>query len=202
RTVELHPDVWRAVIVVDPKDAEAKLAEVAESKYTYRELDDATDALKRRLLGVTEVSKVTRSGVLSEQIYLEYSQERLAKSGFRLEQLKDVLGARNVTLPGGTFETGRKTVAIDASAELASEGGLGGVRPPAGGAAVSLRARFEVSRDYENPPRFLNKYTWRDKDGHWQRTRAVTLAVQMRGGMQIANFGEAVDRALAEAKSD
>src|SRR5262249_34947569 len=79
RTVELHPDVWRAVTIADPADTEARLAEVDESKYSYRELDDFSDTLKRRLLNVAEVSKVQRSGVLNEQIYLEYSQERLAK---------------------------------------------------------------------------------------------------------------------------
>lgn len=202
RTVELHPDVWRAVVIIDPKDTEQKLALVDESKYSYRELDDFSDALKRRLLGIPEVSKVTRSGVLSEQIYLEYSQERLAKHGFRLEQLQDSLGARNVTLPGGVFESGGKTIGIDASGQLTSEDEIGGILLPTSGAPVYLRDLFEVTRDYENPPRFLNKYTWRDKNGTWQRTRAVTLAVNMRAGMQIGDFGASVDRALAEAKMD
>jgi multidrug efflux pump subunit AcrB len=202
RTVELHPDVWRAVTIVDPADAESRLAEVDESKYSYRELDDFSDALKRRLLNVAEVSKVTRSGVLSEQIDLEYSQERLAKHGFRLEQLQDSLGARNITLPGGTIESGGKTIAIDASGELASESEIGGILLPTSAAPVYLRDLFEVTRDYENPPRFLNKYTWRDAGGRWQRTRAVTLAVNMRAGMQIGAFGASVDRALEEARAE
>jgi multidrug efflux pump subunit AcrB len=202
RTVELHPDVWRAVVIIDPKDTEARLAEVVESKYSYRELDDFTDSLKRRLLGVPEVSKVTRSGVLSEQVYLEYSQERLVKSGFRLESLSDALGSRNVTLPSGVVESGGKTIRIDAAGELGSEAELGSIPLPTDGAPVYLRDLFEVTRDYENPPRFLNKYTWRDKDGNWQRTRAVTLAVNMRQGMQIGDFGASVDRALADARGD
>src|SRR5262249_24920076 len=49
---------------------------------------------------------------------------------------------------------------------------------------------------YENPPRYLNFYDWRDAQGQWQRSRAITLAVQMRPGEQIARFGVAVYEAL------
>ena len=49
-------------------------------------------------------------------------------------------------------------------------------------------------RSYENPPRYLNYYSWRDAEGQWQRTRAVTLAVQMGAGQQIADFGAAGGR--------
>jgi multidrug efflux pump subunit AcrB len=204
RTAELHPDVWRAIVVVDPKETETKLRAVAESKYSYRELDDFTDRLQRRLEGVEEVSKVQRSGVLSEQVYLEYSQDRLAAYGFQMSDLKNVLGARNITLPGGTIETGGKTIGVDPSGELVSEHEIGSiaVTSSAAGAPVYLRDLFEITRDYENPARFLNKFTARDKNGTWQRTRAITLAVSMRSGKQIAHFGAAVDRAIAEAKVD
>src|SRR5262249_37530375 len=112
------------------------------------------------------------------------------------------VGARNVTLPGGTIESAGKSIGIDASGELASENEIGGILLPTSAAPVYLRDLFEVTRDYENPPRFLNKFTWRDADGKWQRTRAVTLAVNMRAGMQIGQFGVSVDRALEEAKAD
>src|SRR5205085_1649103 len=73
------------------------------------------------------------------------------------------------------------------------------------GAPVYLRDAFDIERGYESPPRYLNKYTWRTKatgggEGAWSRTRAVTLAVYMRSGMQIGAFGKAIDAALAETK--
>src|SRR5262249_16348697 len=97
---------------------------------------------------------------------------------------------------------GGKPVGMDPWGALPSEDGIGGILLPPSGAPVYLRDLFEVSRDYENPPRFLNKYTWRDAAGHWQRTRAVTLAVQMRTGMQIGAFGASIDKALAAARAD
>ena len=63
-----------------------------------------------------------------------------------------------------------------------------------------VRDLVDISRGYEDPPRFLNYYTWRDAGGQWQRTRAITLAVQMRAGEQIGEFGAAVDAALQTLK--
>src|SRR4029434_9293280 len=51
------------------------------------------------------------------------------------------------------------------------------------------------------PPSFLNYYGRRDPDGTWQRTRAVTLAVQMKTGGQISEFAKAVDASLEDLKA-
>ncbi len=63
-----------------------------------------------------------------------------------------------------------------------------------------MRDIFEISRGYEDPPRFLNFYTWRDSDGKWRRSRAITLAVTMRAGAQVGRFGEAIDNELTKLK--
>ena len=56
-------------------------------------------------------------------------------------------------------------------------------------------------RSYTSPPTFLNFYGHRDADGSWQRTRAVTLAVQMKTGGQIGEFSKAVDATLEDLKA-
>ena len=93
---EIHPDAWKAAFIRDPADTEARLAAGAGDKYSYRELDDFTDLISRSLQGAPEVAKVDRKGVLAEQIYLDYSQERLAAYGLQPSNLKDILGARNI----------------------------------------------------------------------------------------------------------
>jgi len=201
-TAELHPDVWRAIVVLDPAEIDAKLAAVAEARYSYRDLDDFTDRLKKRLQSVPEVSKVTRSGVLPEAVYLEYSQERLSAYSVAGD-LRNLLGARNITAPGGVIETQGKKLSVDPSGELENEREIGDVlmTTSAQGAPVYLRDLFEIERSYESPARYLNKLTVRDKKtGEWGRTRAITLAVSMRSGQQIGGFGKSVDAALAEAR--
>ena len=54
-----------------------------------------------------------------------------------------------------------------------------------------LRDLVDIRSGYQSPARYLNYYTWRDAHGKWQRTRAVTLSVQMRQGEQIGVFARA-----------
>ena len=70
---------------------------------------------------------MTRSGVLPEQIYLDYSQERLAAYGVQPSLLGDAIAARNITAPGGMLEIDGKNVAIDPSGELTNEQEIGDI---------------------------------------------------------------------------
>src|SRR5262249_46234749 len=63
-----------------------------------------------------------------------------------------------------------------------------------------LRDLVDITRGYESPAKYVNYFNWRDKDGNWQRSRAVTLSVQMRNGEQIGDFGHEVDNALDKLK--
>jgi multidrug efflux pump subunit AcrB len=197
---ELHPDTWGAITIRDPRETEARLAAAAGDKYSYRELKDFTDLIKRTLLTVPVVAKVQVAGVLPERVYLEYSQERLASYGIRPAALSNLLGARNITLPGGVLEVGDKNLRIDPSGEFRSEQEIGDVLVPVGSGhgALYLRDVVDVVRGYQSPARYLNFFTRRAPDGSWTRTRAVTLSVQMRAGEQIDRFARAVDAALAE----
>lgn len=202
RTAELHPDGWPPIVIRDIAETEKKFAEAAGDKYTYRELDDFTELIKRMIQTVPQASKVDRAGVLNEAVYLAYSQERLAAYGAQANNLRDILGTRNTALPGGVVEYEGKNLAIAPSGEFKSEKEIGGVIVAASpnGSPVYLRDMVEINRSYDSPPRFMNFYTWRDEQGNWQRSRAITLAIQMRPGEQIGEFGEAIDEALANVK--
>ena len=202
---EIHPDAWHAAFIRDPKETEARLAAVAGEKYSYRELDDFTALIQRTLQGTPEVSKVDRSGVLAEKIYLDYSQQRLAEYGVQPSGLKQALSSRNITLPGGLLEVDSKNVTLDPSGKFETPGAIGDViitsAASASNSPVYLRDLVDISRGYESPARYLNYFTWSDKDGGWHRSRAVTLAVQMREGEQIAQFGKSVDEKLAAVRN-
>ncbi|MBS1852251.1 MAG: efflux RND transporter permease subunit [Acidobacteria bacterium] len=202
---EVHPDSWRVAFIRDPKDTEARLAEVAGEKYSYRELDDFTALIQRTLQGTPEVAKVDRSGVLAEKVFLDYSQQRLAEYGVKPGDLSKLLSARNSTLPGGILEVGSKNVSLDPSSKFKSERDIGdviiGTASDASNSPVYLRDLVDITRAYESPARYLNYITWQDKSGAWHRSRAVTLAVQMREGEQIAQFGKSVEEKLAAVRS-
>ncbi|HUJ93976.1 MAG TPA: efflux RND transporter permease subunit [Terriglobales bacterium] len=201
---EVHPDAWEGVFIRDTAQTQAKLTAVAGAKYSYRELDDFTDLIGRTVQGAPEVSKVERKGVLPEQIYLDYSQDRLAQYGVNPSDLKNILGARNITLPGGVLEVGPKSIQIDPSGKFDNPQQIGnviiGTASSAAHSPVYLRDLVDISRGYQSPAKYLNYLTWRDQDGRWHRSRAVTVAVQMKDGEQIHQFGKSVDDKLNVVK--
>ena len=205
-----EPDVWAPFIVRDLAGIRAKLATVAGEKYSYRELDDFTDVMEKALLATGRkdvdaplVAKVTRSGILPERIYVIYSQERLASYGIKTGTLSNILKGRNLTMGGGEFDAGGKSVLINPSGEFHSEREIGDVivGATAYGTPLYLRDVADIVRSYDTPAHYLNFYSWPDKNGRWQRSRAVTVSVQMGSGQQIENFARQVDVTLKDLKS-
>jgi multidrug efflux pump subunit AcrB len=196
---EMHPDVWYPAIIRDPKDTQTKLAKVAGDKYSYADLDNFSDLIGRTLQGAPEVSKVERRGVLSQSVYLDYSQDRLAAYGLRPADLSKILSARNIIAPGGTVETGERRVILTPSGQFDTARSIGdvAVSTTSEGTPVYLRDLIQISRGYQAPAQYLNYYTWRDTSGRWQRSRAITLAIYMRDRKQIARFGQSVNLKLS-----
>ncbi len=205
----IHPDAWAPFLVRDPAEISAKLRQVAGEKYSYRELDNFTDDISKALLasartadGPPLVAKVTRTGILNERVYLLYSQERLASYGLKPSNLQNILSARNITSPGGQLTVGGKSILINPSGEFHSEDEIGNVTigVTSFGAPVYLRNVVDIVRAYDDPPQFLNFYCWRDAEGTWQRSRAISISVQMGKGEKVGHFAASADSTLAAVK--
>ena len=95
--------------------------------------------------------------------------------------------AGSTLIPSGQFESAQSIgdVAVSATSQ---------------GAPVYLRDLVQISRGYQAPAQYLNYYTWRDSNGRWQRSRAITLAIYMRDKQQIARFGGSVNSKLSDLR--
>jgi multidrug efflux pump subunit AcrB len=202
RSDQLHPDLWWPIIVRDPAKTSELLAAVAGEKYSYREMDNFTDVIERQIKLIPIVSKVERVGVLDEQVYLTFSRDRLAAYGLSPVAFMSALRARNVTASGGEVNAGGRNIAVIPAGEFRSidEFASLAIGTSPGGRSIYMRDVADVTREYESPPRYLNRYTRRSDGAGWVTTRAITLSVQMRKGEQISAFGGLVDSRMEEIK--
>ena len=195
---DFHPDSWPPAFIRDPANSEAKLGAVAGPKYSYHDLDNFTDLIARSLEALPDVARVQRSGVLDQRVFLDYSQEVLAAYGLRPSDIKDRLQLQNTPTPGGQLQVEQMNLLIEPSGPFTEPAQIGEVimTRSSEGSPVYVRDVVEISRGYQDPPRFLNFYSWLDQDGQWQRAPAIALAIEMRSGHQIGAFGKAIDSAL------
>src|SRR5688572_28651288 len=202
RAADLHPDTWPLVVIRDPARARAELRARAGDKYSYRELDEYTDQMQKALQALPEVAKVTRSGELSDVIYLDYSQEKLAAYGVLPGQIQNILGAHNVVARGGAMDVDGKQVLIAPAGEFKNEAEIGDVivTRASDGAPVYLRDLVTISRSYQSP-QFLSFASYKDAQGEWQRSRSIALSLSMKSGLQVADFGKSVQTELARVQS-
>src|ERR1051325_7358253 len=197
QAAEFHPDAWAPIVVRNTGEVQSKLKAVAGDKYSYRQMDEYTDLIEKTLKTIPQVSKVSRSGILKENVFLLYSQERLASYNIQPGTLENAMKGRNITTSGGQVNVEGKNVTLDPGGEFKSEDEIGNVQVrTANGSMVYVRDLVDVARGYESPARFQNFFHWRDSQGNWHRSRAITLSVQMRSGEQIAEFGKQIDVAL------
>lgn len=195
-----HIDAWDPVLITDPGETLEKLKAADGDKYSYRDLENITELMAETFQTLQEVSIIERSGTLDQRIYLDYSQDVFASYNITPAKIKSALTNRNVTIPGGEVEIGPTEVIIYPSGAFNSVEEIGNVviTETQDGTPVYLRDLGDIVRGYQDPPSLLNFYKWQDESGDWHRSRAITLAVQMREHQQIGEFGNEMDQALAE----
>lgn len=190
---DLHPDVWDPIVIAAGAPVREALLKNAGAKYSYRELDDFTERIERAVRGTPEVSRVTRVGLLEEQVELLYSQDRLAAYGIVPGAIPATLEKRNTTIPAGTLNTGGRNIELEQTNEFRTLTDIDrtAIGQAGNGTLLYLRDLGIARRGYQHPARFLSFYTHRDAGG-WHRGRAVTVSIEMRKTDQIERFGAAV----------
>src|SRR5262245_57721903 len=198
---DLHPDVADPVVIAPGASLRSTLRLRAGAKYSYRQLDDFTDRIEKSIKIAPEVSRVTRVGLLEEQIELLYSQERLAAYGIVPGAIPGFLAKRNTTIPAGSLNTGERNLQFEQTNEfqILDDIGTTVIGQAANGTLLYLRDLGIARRGYQHPARFLSYYTHKAA-GKWRRGRAVTVSVEMRKSDQIEQFGASVGARIDEVR--
>ena len=199
---DLHPDVWDPIVIAPGAPVREALREKAGAKYSYRELDDFTERIERAVRGTPEVSRVTRVGLLEEQVELLYSQDRIAGYGIVPGVIPGMLEKRNTTIPAGTLNTGGRSIELEQTNEFRTLADIDrtAIGQAGNGTLLHLRDLGIARRGYQHPARFHSFYTHRDDASGWRRGRAVTVSVEMRKSDQIERFGAAVGARIDDVR--
>jgi multidrug efflux pump subunit AcrB len=199
---DIHPDVWDPIVITPGVSIVDVLTREAGPKYSYRELDDFTDRIEKAIRLAPEASRVTRVGVIEEQIEARYSQNRLAALGIVPAAIRSILQSRNTTLPSGTVNAEGRELALEQTGEFRTLADIDTVvfSETANGTPLYLRDIGSVHRGYQHPPSLVSYYTWRDQSGRWLRGRAITLSTEMKKGDQIDRFGTSVRSQVDEVR--
>ena len=158
--------------------------------YTFAEMKDVAELLKRELLTVQDVKKVTFFGEQSEAIYVETSRAKMSALGITQQEIFDALSAKNLPVDSGKIKIGTEYMAINPSGEFKSEKDFGGLFIAAkGGRLIYLKDVASISRDYVDPPRKLLRVNG---------VPAIGVAVSTVLGGNAVTMGEGVIERIKE----
>ena len=152
--------------------------------FTPRELRDRVEDIRRSLMSLPDVGKITLVGVQEEQMVVSFSPRQLAGMGLDLQQVSDALKAQNDVVPAGTLRTDRENVALRVSGALTSEASLRAVTLHVNGRYVPLADIATVRRETAEPPAPAFRVNGQP---------AIGLAVSMAATGNMLDFGYALN---------
>ncbi len=152
--------------------------------FTFAEMKDVAELLKRELLTVQDVKKVTFFGEQSEAIYVEISRTKMAALGITRHEIFAALQAKNMPVDSGRIKIGPEYMAINPTGEFKSEKDFGGLFIASkGGRLIYLKDVATIWRDYVDPPRKLLRVNGKPAIGIAVSTVAGGNAVTMGDGV-------------------
>jgi len=157
--------------------------------FNFRELRDYVEAARSRLLQVPDVSKIEVLGAQDEQIYLEFSTERLAGLRLNLPQILAVLQSQNLVRPAGTMHGQEERVFLRVTGAFDSERDIEAVNLVAGDRIFRLGDIAKVRRGFVDPPQPMFRVNGKP---------AIGLAIAMRDAGDILALGENVRKEMAD----
>ncbi len=150
--------------------------------YSWRDLWDFADQLKRQLVLVPGVRKITIGGEQKEMVYLEMSRSRLGELGISLESIGGILKSQNVVADAGSVRVGDEYLRIQPTGEFTSVKAIGDVLIGSEDKRlIYLKDIATIIRAYKEVP---------DQQYFVNGQPALTIGVSMLPGENVVAVGE------------
>lgn len=161
--------------------------------FSPREVRDYVERTRRAIQQLDDSGKIEIFGTRDEVVYLEYSTERLAALGLNQQAVQATLAAQNAILPSGVINAGPERVMVRIGGQFTDAESLADINLRVDGRFFRLTDVADIHRGYEDPPSELF---------HYNGQEAIGLAVGMRSGANIVDFGAELDKVIAQAQAD
>lgn len=161
--------------------------------FSHRELRDYVEDVRIRLQRLPDAGKIEMFGERDERIYLEFSPRRLAAYGIDRAQVLSTLQEQNAIVQSGVIDAGPERVLVRVGGQFSSEESLEDINFRIDDRFFRLTDVAEIRRAYVDPPSDLFRYNG---------VEAIGLAVGMREGANILDFGEELEAEVRAAIAD
>lgn len=166
---------------------------LAGDGYSYEEMRERAEKVRRTLLSLPSVKKVDLLGVQVEKVYIEMETVKLSQLGIAPADISNAVQAQNAMTAAGMIETASDNVYLRVSGMYENLDDLRSLPIRAGGRTFRLGDIAKVSRSYSDPP---------EPKMYYNGQAAIGLAISMERGGNILTLGENLEKTVAQIKKE
>lgn len=161
--------------------------------YSYEEMREKAEEIRRILLGVNNVSKVELIGVQAEKIYVEVESSKLAGLGIDPAAIIAAVKAQSAMTASGMVETTSDNVYLRVSGVFENVEGLKSLPIRVNERTFRLGDIARIERGYVDPM---------DPKMYFNGMPAIGIALSMEKGGNILTLGSDLEKNIALIKKD
>lgn len=161
--------------------------------YSYEELRQKAEKIRRIMLGIQDVSKVEIVGEQSEKVYIEVANAKLAELGIAPTAIANAVKGQNAMTPAGMIDTKSDNVYLRISGVFEDVEAIRNLPINANGRVFRLGDIATVERRYTEPS---------DPKMYYNGKPAVGIALSMKTGGNILTLGDNLEKLQASVKQD
>lgn len=187
----LPPGASQSIVFDDFGDVYGVYYLLTGEGYSADELLSYAKNLRKELLQVDGVGKVSFGGEQREVIYVEISRERATALGVSVNNLYTALSTQNAVVSAGNIKLGENRFELSPSGEIDSVSAIENilVSTSSNGSVTYLSDVATVSRGFQDPAPMLIRYNGEP---------ALAIGVSNVTGANVVKMGEGIDAKLAE----
>ena len=161
-------------------------------EFSYEEKRQQAEDLKRQLLSVPNVKKITLIGVQEKSLDVTINKDKLASYQVSTQQLLTALKQQSAMVPAGMVNTDTNNVYLRINGVFDSVDAVKNMPIRINNQTIRLGDIADVTMTYKDPssPQF-----------YYEGKPAIGIAISMDAGANNIEFGNAIDMKLKELKT-